>query len=459
MNIETLAAKYSAIPSHWRLSSLGESLAAIIGGGTPSRDNPAFWGGDVPWLTVKDMRGRRPANAQEHITQQAVKESATNIIPPDTVITATRVGLGKVVRVPFAAAINQDLKALVVGPDLDKSYLEYWLLSIATFLESIGSGTTVKGIRLETLRQLPIPLAPLHEQREIVAEIEKQFSRLDEAVANLRRVKANLKRYKAAVLKAAVEGHLVQTETSLARREGRDYETGEQLLRRVLVDRKTNWAGKGKYVEPAMPDLGSLPALPEGWIWATAEAVCDPVVDCHNKTAPYVNSGIPLVRTTNIRDGQLLMDGMRFVDQPTYEFWSRRCPPAPGDVLFTREAPMGEACIVPAGMTVCLGQRTMLMRPSPAITASFLLAALMSPVIADLIDRVAVGSGVKHLRVGDVERLPIPLPPKAEQLRIVTELDRLLSVQQTVEAEVDANLSRAATLRAAVLSRSFQSTH
>lgn len=198
MNIETLAAKYSAIPSHWRLSTLGESLAAIIGGGTPSRDNPAFWGGDVPWLTVKDMRGRRPADSQEHITQQAVKESATNIIPPDTVITATRVGLGKVVRVPFAAAINQDLKALIVGPDLDKSYLEYWLLSIATFLESIGSGTTVKGIRLETLRQLPIPLAPLREQREIVAEIEKQFSRLDEAVANLQRVKANLKRYEKA---------------------------------------------------------------------------------------------------------------------------------------------------------------------------------------------------------------------------------------------------------------------
>ena len=200
MNIETLAAKYSAIPSNWKLSTLGESLTGIIGGGTPSRDNPSYWGGEIPWLTVKDMRGRRPTDAQEHITQQAVKESATNIIPPDTVITATRVGLGKVVRVPFAAAINQDLKALVVGPDLDKSYLEYWLLSIATFLESIGSGTTVKGIRLETLRQLPIPLAPLQEQREIVAELEKQFSRLDEAVANLQRVKANLKRYERATI-------------------------------------------------------------------------------------------------------------------------------------------------------------------------------------------------------------------------------------------------------------------
>ena len=318
-------------------------------------------------------------------------------------------------------------------------------------VSSAGQNTVSQG----TMLGIPVPLPTLDEQRRIVAEIDKQFSRLDEAVANLHRVKANLKRYKAAVLKAAVEGRLVETEASLARREGRGYETGEQLLRRVLVDRKRNWAGKGKYVEPAMPDLGSLPALPEGWIWATAEAVCDPVVDCHNKTAPYVNSGIPLVRTTNIRDGQLLMDGMRFVDQATYDFWSRRCPPAPGDVLFTREAPMGEACIVPAGMTVCLGQRTMLMRPSPAITASFLLAALMSPVIGNLIDRVAVGSGVKHLRVGDVERLPIPLPPKAEQLRIVAELDRVLSVQKTVEAEVEANLERALVLRQSVLSRSF----
>lgn len=345
---------------------------------------------------------------------------------------------------------------------IDAKYLYHFVSSESFRKEAARHMTGAVGLRrvpTAFLSEAELPLVDLDEQRRIVAEIDKQFSRLDEAVANLQRVKANLKRYKAAVLKAAVEGRLVETEASLARREGRGYETGEQLLRRVLVDRKTNWAGKGKYVEPAMPDLGSLPALPEGWIWATAEVVCDPVVDCHNKTAPYVNSGIPLVRTTNIRDGQLLMDGMRFVDQPTYDFWSRRCPPAPGDVLFTREAPMGEACIVPAGMTVCLGQRTMLMRPSPAITASFLLAALMSPVIGNLIDRVAVGSGVKHLRVGDVERLPIPLPPKAEQLRIVTELDRLLSVQLTVEAEVDANLRRAATLRAAVLSRSFQLTH
>ena len=117
---------------------------------------------------------------------------------------------------------------------------------------------------------------------------------------------------------------------------------------------------------------------------------------------------------------------------------------------------MGEAAIVPEGMTVCLGQRTMLLRPSPILDKSFLLAALLSPVVKSLITEVAVGSGVKHLRVGDVERLPIPVPPLAEQRRIVAEVDRRLSIVRGVEAQVEANLKRAQALRQAILAKAFR---
>jgi type I restriction enzyme, S subunit len=310
-------------------------------------------------------------------------------------------------------------------------------------------------ISQKQLADFPIFLTNLDEQHRIVAEIEKQFSRLDEAVANLQRVKANLRRYKAAVLKDAVKGRLVPTEAALARYEGHAYESGASLLRRTLDLRASQGRRKGKFAMPEGPSVPDLPPLPDGWVWASAIQACDPVVDCHNKTAPYVAEGIPLVRTTNIRDGRLLVEDLRFVDQPTYEFWSRRCPPQPGDVLFTREAPMGEAAIIPVGLKACLGQRTMLMRPSPAIEKGFLLASLMSPVVRQLIDRMAVGSGVKHLRVGDVERMPIPLPPLSEQHRIVAELDRRLSLVREVEAEVDANLKRAQALRQAVLATAF----
>ncbi|MBI3101475.1 MAG: restriction endonuclease subunit S [Burkholderiales bacterium] len=455
MNIETLAAKYSAIPSHWKLSTLGESLAGIIGGGTPSRDNPSFWGGDIPWLTVKDMRGRRPTDAQEHITQQAVKESATNIIPPDTVITAARVGLGKVVRVPFAAAINQDLKALVVGPDLDKSYLEYWLLSIATFLESIGSGTTVKGIRLETLRQLPIPLAPLQEQRKIVAELEKQFSRLDEAVANLQRVKANLKRYKASVLKAAVEGRLVETEATLARREGRTYETGEQLLQRILEGRKAKWAGRGKWKAPESPTADA--ALPDGWTWASVDQLADVGTGATPKRdkAAYWNDGdVPWVTSSVVNVG--------YVDQAS-EFVTKLALAETNLTLY----PIGTLLIAMYGEGKTRGKCTELR--IPASTNQALAALQVDSFIRGYLRhflelnyeemrKFASGGVQPNLNLSLVRAVCVPLPPLSEQVRIVAEVDRHLSIIREVEAEVDANLQRAQALRQSTLAKAFSSS-
>src|SRR5206468_2410446 len=101
------------------------------------------------------------------------------------------------------------------------------------------------------VRKLTFRRPDLAEQRRIVAEIEKQFTRLDAGVASLKRVQVALKRYRASVLKAACEGHLVPTEAELARKENRSYESGEQLLQRILKGRREKWNGKGKYKEPA----------------------------------------------------------------------------------------------------------------------------------------------------------------------------------------------------------------
>ena len=460
MNIETLAAKYSAIPPHWKLSTLGESLTVIIGGGTPSRDNPSFWGGDIPWLTVKDMRRRRPTDAQEHITQQAVKESATNIIPPDTVITATRVGLGKVVRVPFAAAINQDLKALVVGPDLDKSYLEYLLVSIATFLESIGSGTTVKGIRLETLRQLPIPLAPLQEQREIVAELEKQFSRLDEAVANLQRVKANLKRYKASVLKAAVEGRLVETEAALAHREGRTYETGEQLLNGVVVERKVHRAAKGKTQDAATSVVKNLPQLADGWAWASVEEVGR--LQLGRQRAPKYHAGAnmrPYLRVQNVFEDRIDLSDVMEMEFSEADF--ERFELHSGDVLLNEgQSPefLGRPAIYRNQLPgVCFTNTLIRFQAYRCVLPEFALVFFRHCMHSGRFAKESnITTNIAHLSLGRLATVEFPVPPLAEQQRIIFEFDRQMSIVREVEAEVAANLKRAQALRQATLSKAFQ---
>ena len=143
---------------------------------------------------------------------------------------------------------------LRANDDVEPQWL-YYAVQSSSFVKSmcdLVQGALYPAVRPKDIREYAISPPPLAKQREIVAELEKQFSRLDEAVANLQRVKANLKRYKASVLKAAVEGRLVETEATLARREGRTYETGEQLLQRILEERRAKWAGKGKYpIDPA----------------------------------------------------------------------------------------------------------------------------------------------------------------------------------------------------------------
>ncbi|MCC6409955.1 MAG: restriction endonuclease subunit S, partial [Planctomycetes bacterium] len=154
---------------------------------------------------------------------------------------------------------------------------------------ALQAGSTRKRISRSNLGTIPLPVPPLDEQRRIVAEIEKQFTRLDAGVAALRRVQANLKRYRASVLKSACEGRLVPTEASLARAESRPFESGADLLQRILADRRARWVGRGAYKERVSPDPASLPDLPDGWAWLTMVQAGE--VQLGRQRAPQHHSG------------------------------------------------------------------------------------------------------------------------------------------------------------------------
>ena len=164
----------------------------------------------------------------------SMKSSAVHFKPGDVLYGRLRPYLNKVFRPSFEGLCSAEFIVLPENERIDGSYLQYFLNSSAfvRFAASLNAGDRPR-VDFDQIAPYKIPLPSLTRQREIVAEIEKQFSRLDEAVANLQRVKANLKRYKASVLKAAVVGRLVETEASIAQREGRSYETGEQLLQRM----------------------------------------------------------------------------------------------------------------------------------------------------------------------------------------------------------------------------------
>jgi type I restriction enzyme S subunit len=183
--------------------------------------------------------------------------------------------------------------------------------------------------------------------------------------------------------------------------------------------------------------------IPEDWEVVTASDACSLVVDCKNRTPPIVDaSEYAVVRTTNVRDGQFIQEDLRFTDEISYREWTARAVPQAGDIMITREAPLGEVCAVPETHKVCLGQRMMIYRPSPSKTDSrYLLYSLMSlPVRANLMRKIG-GSTVGHAKVDDIRFLKLPLPPLSEQRTIATLLsdtDALLaSLKQLIAKKRD----------------------
>ncbi|HYC50982.1 MAG TPA: restriction endonuclease subunit S [Gemmatimonadaceae bacterium] len=159
-------AKSSAGWPHRRLGDVAE----ILGGGTPSRANSAYYTGTIPWLTVKDLDFDEfeVESAQEHITDDAISNSATRLVAARSVIVATRVGLGKAAINAVPVAINQDLKALVPRKEVTAEYLLYFLKKSVPDIQRLGQGTTVKGIRLQDLAGLSVPIPPPDTQKWVV---------------------------------------------------------------------------------------------------------------------------------------------------------------------------------------------------------------------------------------------------------------------------------------------------
>lgn len=165
----------------WEKVEIGDVVEKIIGGGTPSKSCPEYWNGNIPWCSVKDMLDDRfqLSQTEDYITEDGLKNSASNLIPAGTIITATRMGLGRAFINTVDMAINQDLKAVLPNARIDKKFLLWLIVSKRDEIEGLGTGATVKGIRLETFKGIKLHLPPLPIQKRI-AEILSAYDDLIE---------------------------------------------------------------------------------------------------------------------------------------------------------------------------------------------------------------------------------------------------------------------------------------
>jgi type I restriction enzyme S subunit len=305
------------------------------------------------------------------------------------------------------------------------------------------------------LEQSEIPLPPIDDQRRIVAEMEKQFSRLDEAVANLKRVGANLKRYKATVLKSAVEGHLVVTEAELARREGRKYETGNELLRRICEARRNAWNNKGEYKESGAPNATELPELPEGWVWASIGQVGNVIGGLtKNSKRNALRRKLPYLRVANVYADELRLDEVERIGVAENELEKLRLQ---ADDLLIVEGngsveQIGRVARWDGSIEPCAHQNHLIKVRLSSMSPRWVLLWMLSPQGRRQIESAAAStSGLYTLSTGKVGRLAVPVPPLAEQHRVVAEVDRCFSVGEGLKSQVFSGLRRAGSLHNAIL--------
>jgi type I restriction enzyme S subunit len=374
--------------------------------------------------------------------------------------------------------VNNHAHVLRARSGIPNAYIKYFLdqLDFSPFV----SGTTRLKLTQASMRQIQVPIAPLGQRESIVSEIEKQFSRLDEAVTAMKRIQANLKRYKAAVLKAAVEGKL----TEQWRKEHPDVEPADQLLKRILAERRAKWEAeelakmkakgikskddswKKKYKEPVGPDtanLPELPELPEGWVWARAEQLSDFITKGTTPSADKLHDGngdIRFLKVYNLTfSGRLNYDyKASFIDQSVHQGELARSKVLSGDILINIVGPpLGQVSIVPDEIQEAnINQAIARFRPLNGVFNRFLALALMTnSVMSWAIKRAKTTAGQSNLTLELCRELPIPLPSLVEQSQIVSETDLRLSVTEELEATIETNLKRAERLRQTILQLAF----
>ena len=228
----------TALPHGWSWSTIG-AIADVVAGNPAPQGDEYFRDGSQPFLRVQDM-GRLGNNSHVFKTHDYINNKAIQslrLFPKGSVL-FTKSGASTLLN--QRAILGRDMyvvshiAATIPHEGILSEWLYYWLKTVD--FNKLAHATTLPSLPLSKAKDIPIPVAPHDQQKIIVSEIEKQFSRLDEAVVALKRIRTNLKRYKASVLKAAVEGKL----TEEWRKKNKDVEPAEKLLKRILAERKRN---------------------------------------------------------------------------------------------------------------------------------------------------------------------------------------------------------------------------
>lgn len=459
--MESEATASQELPPGWAVARFDE-IYDIIGGGTPSTKNKAYWEGDIPWVSSSDILGPREIVPRRFITKEAVDNSATNLVPEGSIIVVTRVGLGKVAIAPVPICFSQDSQALIPKIELiDTDYALYYLSIATQEFKQVSRGTTIEGVTKKQLASMTMPIPPLAEQRRIVAKIGLIFEYANQAEKNIILTKQKNAFFLPTILAAATTGEL-----TCGWRRGRHLNNASNLIDRIGRERNEAWhQGSGKvsaqhYPAPQNLESDDLPLLPIEWAWASLDQLVKegrPIVYGVIKPGPSIEGGVPIVKVNNIVDGAPI--NVSSLDRCSPERAGKfpRSTLSEGDLVISKDGSIGRVGLVPKELTGGnVTQHVMKVTPHSLIHGPYLMRALQSPFIQKWLRGRTKGVALQGVNVEDFRKIPIPIPPHEEQLEIARRLDALIDFSQDINSQVGRSLRRLKSTRQSVLIRAFE---
>ena len=414
------------IPESWKWVKVG-NVGSWSSGATPSRTNPAYYGGIIPWLKTGDLNDGFIKKIPEFITDWALEKTSVRLNPVGSVLMAMYgATIGKLGILDISATTNQACCACIPYEGIHNKYLFYYLMSMRRSYIGMAEGGAQPNISKEKIVNSLIPLPPLAEQKRIVAKIEELLPLIGRyAVVYEKLEQFNAKfpeDMKKSILQYAIQGKLVEQRAE----EG----TGEELYQQIQAEKQHLIAEKKIKKEKPLPEIAEneIPFdIPESWKWVRLNNIAESIVDCPHSTPKYLDMETEYCTIdTNCIDGKGDITKWRYVDADTYTARIARLTPQKDDIVYTREGSICRAAILPEGPKVCLGQRVMLIRSANGVFPQFIRRLLMSPMVIRKLTEQQKGIGAKHVNVSDVCNLILPLPPLAEQERIVAKLEEIL---------------------------------
>lgn len=402
----------------WEIKQL-DSCCEFRGGGTPSKQQANFWGGDVMWVSPKDMKAGVINQTIDKISKRAIAESAAKWIPKDSILVVVRSGILSRT-IPIARAgkdltVNQDLKAIIPNSSVDPEYLYYFLRASESYLlEQVSRGATVHKLDMATLRNLGIPLPHLDEQKRIVSILDQAFKGLERARAN---AEANLESAR---------------------------ELYESSLGSVFRGERDDWTNT---------DIASL----------VSAGILEKPLDgnhgeIHPKKSDFQITGTPFIMASDLKNGEVDQENCYFITKTQAETL-RKGFARDGDVLLSHKGTIGRSAILRTSLDyVVLTPQVTYYRvlDKSKLLPDFVYHYFHSSTFLREMTRIAnAGSTRAYIGITKQLELPISFPDVIEQQRLIERFKRMFVASEDAKSAYEIQLNDLSQLKQSLLQKAF----